>query len=81
VHVERTYNQNWSEVECKGLDCWITIHGDAQALDMWDVCMRFAKNIVILQESWVEDDNITIFYFSICSRVSIFVTKNAKEFK
>jgi len=43
--------------------------------------MRFAKNIVILQESWVEDDNITIFYFSICSRVSIFVTKNAKEFK
>ncbi len=56
-------------------------------------CMKFAKNktdIVILQESWMRDENITISHSSfICIksnvqnthvRVLIFVAKNAKKF-
>ncbi len=56
-------------------------------------CMKFAKNktdIVILQESWMKDENITISHSSfICIklnvqntfvRVLIFVAKNAKKF-
>ncbi len=56
-------------------------------------CMKFAKNktdIVILQESWMKDENITILHSSfICIKsnvqnihvkVLIFVAKNAKKF-
>ncbi len=56
-------------------------------------CMKFAKirtNIVILQESWMKDENITISHSSfICIksniqktqvRVLIFVAKNVKKF-
>ncbi len=56
-------------------------------------CMKFAKNktdIVILQESWMSDENITISDSSFiciktniqntCVRVLIFVAKNAKKF-
>ncbi len=56
-------------------------------------CMKFAKNktdIVILQESWMRDENITISHSSfICIksnvqnthvRVLIFIAKNAKKF-
>ncbi len=56
-------------------------------------CMKFAKNktdIVILQESWMKDENITISHSSfICIKsnvqnthvkVLIFVAKNAKKF-
>ncbi len=56
-------------------------------------CMKFVKNktnIVILQESWMKDENITILHSSfICIksnvqnthvRVLIFVAKNAKKF-
>ena len=56
-------------------------------------CMKFAKNnadMIILQESWMKDENITISHSSfICIksnvqntwiRVLIFVAKNAKKF-
>ncbi len=56
-------------------------------------CMKFAKNkanIVILQESWIKDENITISHSSfICIKsnvqnthvkVLIFIAKNAKKF-
>ncbi len=56
-------------------------------------CMKFAKNktdIIIPQESWMRDKNITILHSSfICIKsnvqnihvkVLIFVTKNAKKF-
>jgi len=56
-------------------------------------CMKFAKNktdIIILQESWMKDENITILHSSfICIksnvqntwvRVLIFITKNVKKF-
>ncbi len=56
-------------------------------------CMKFAKNktdIVILQESWMKDENITILHsLFICIksnvqntqvRVLIFIMKNVKKF-
>ncbi len=56
-------------------------------------CMKFVKNktdIVILQESWMKDENITISHSSFiciksnvqntCVKILIFITKNTKKF-
>ena len=64
-----------------------------RSMQIMHACMKFAKNkidIVILQESWMRDKNITISHSSFiciksnvqntCVRVLIFVAKNAKKF-
>jgi len=73
--------------------CWIFEFYSTIVQDQCKLCMKFAKNktdIVILQESWIKDENITISHSSfICIksnvqnthvRVLIFVAKNAKKF-
>ncbi len=68
-------------------------HNCARSTQIMHACIKFAKNktdIVILQELWIRDENITISHSSfICIksnvqnahvRVLIFVTKNAKKF-
>ncbi len=68
-------------------------HNCARSTQIMHACMKFAKtraNIVILQESWMKDENITISHSSfICIkpniqktrvRVLIFVAKNARKF-
>ncbi len=68
-------------------------HNYARSTQIMHACMKFAKNktdIVILQESWMKDENITISHSSfICIksnvqnthvRVLIFVAKNIKKF-
>ncbi len=75
------------------LNIWILQHNCARSTQIMHACMKFAKNktdIVILQESWMRDENITISHSSfICIksnvqnthvRVLIFVVKNAKKF-
>ncbi len=75
------------------LNIWILQHNCARSTQIMHACMKFAKNktdIVILQESWMKDENITISHSSfICIksnvqnthvRVLIFVAKNAKKF-
>jgi hypothetical protein len=72
---------------------WILQHNCARSTQIMHACMKFAKNsadIVILQESWVRNKNITFSHSSfICMksniqnayvRVLIFVAKNAKKF-
>ncbi len=72
---------------------WILQHNYARSTQIMHACMKFAKNktdIVILQELWMRDENITISHSSfICIksnvqntrvRVLIFVAKNAKKF-
>ena len=72
---------------------WILQHNCARSTQIMHACMKFAKNkthIIILQESWMRDENITISHSSfICFksnvqnthvRVLIFVMKNAKKF-
>ncbi len=62
-------------------------------MQIMHACMKFAKNktdIVILQESWMKDENITILLSSFIYiksnvqntyvRVLIFIAKNAKKF-
>ncbi len=50
-------------------------HNCARSTQIMHVCMKFAKNradIVILQESWVKDENITISHSSfICIKLNI----------
>ncbi len=75
------------------LNIWILQHNCARSTQIMHACMKFAKNktdTVILQESWMRDENITISHSSfICIksnvqnthvRVLIFVAKNAKKF-
>ncbi len=75
------------------LNIRILQHNCARSTQIMHACMKFAKNktdIVILQESWMRDENITISHSSfICIksnvqnthvRVLIFVAKNAKKF-
>ncbi len=75
------------------LNIRILQHNCARSTQIMYACMKFAKNktnIVILQESWMRDENITISHSSfICIksnvqnthvRVLIFVAKNAKKF-
>ncbi len=75
------------------LNIRILQHNCARSTQIMHACMKFAKNktdIVILQESWMRDENITISHSSfICInsnvqnthvRVLIFVAKNAKRF-
>ncbi len=75
------------------LNIRILQHNCARSMQIMHACMKFAKiraNIVILQESWMRDENITILHSSfICIksniqktqvRVLIFVAKNAREF-
>ncbi len=75
------------------LNIWILQHNCARSTQIMHACMKFAKNktdIVILQESWMRDENITISHSSFiciksnvqntCVRVLIFVAKNAKKF-
>ncbi len=72
---------------------WILQHNYAKSTQIMHACMKFAKNktdIVILQESWMRDENITISHLLfICIksnvqnthvRVLIFVMKNTKKF-
>ncbi len=75
------------------LNIWILQHNCARSTQIMNACMKFAKNkidIVILQESWMKDENITILHSSFiciksnvqntCVKVLIFVAKNAKKF-
>ncbi len=75
------------------LNIWILQHNCARSMQIMHACMKFMKNktdIVILQESWMKDENITILHSSfICIKsnvqntwikVLIFVVKNAKKF-
>ncbi len=75
------------------LNIRILQHNCARSMQIMHACMKFAKNktdIVILQESWMRDENITISHSSfICIKsnvqnthvkVLIFVAKNAKKF-
>ncbi len=75
------------------LNIWILQHNCARSTQIMHACMKFAKNktdIVILQESWMKDENITISHSSFiciksnvqntCVRILIFVAKNAKKF-
>ncbi len=75
------------------LNIRILQHNCIRSTQIMHACMKFAKNktdIVILQESWMRDENITISHSSfICIksnvqnihvRVLIFVAKNAKKF-
>ncbi len=75
------------------LNIRILQHNCARSTQIMHACMKFAKNktdIIILQESWMKDENITISHSSfICiksnvqnTRVKllIFVAKNAKKF-
>ncbi len=69
------------------LNIWILQHNYARSTQIMHACMKFAKNktgIVILQESWMRDENITISHSSNIQntyvRVLIFVAKNVKKF-
>ena len=75
------------------LNIWILQHNCARSTQIMHACMKFAKtraNIIILQESWMRDENITISHSSfICIKpniqnarvkVLIFVAKSAKKF-
>ncbi len=75
------------------LNIWILQHNCARSMQIMHACMKFAKiraNIVILQESWMKDKNITILHSSfICIKsniqktwvkVLIFIMKNIREF-
>ncbi len=75
------------------LNIQILQHNCARSTQIMHACMKFAKNktnIVILQESWMKDENITILHSSfICIksnvqnihvRVLIFVVNNTKKF-
>ena len=75
------------------LNIRILQHNCARSTQIMHACMKFAKiraNIVILQESWMKDENITISHSSfICIksniqktrvRVLIFVAKNVRKF-
>ncbi len=75
------------------LNIQILQHNCVKSMQIMHVCMKFAKikaNIVILQKSWMKDENITILHsLFICIkpniqktwvRVLIFVAKNARKF-
>ncbi len=75
------------------LNIQILQHNCARSTQIMHACMKFAKNktdIVILQESWMKDENITISHSSFiciksnvqntCVRILIFVAKNIKKF-
>ncbi len=75
------------------LNIQILQHNCARSTQIMHACMKFAKNktdIIILQESWMKDENITILHSlficiksnvqNTCVRILIFVAKNAKKF-
>ncbi len=66
------------------LNIRILQHNCARSTQIMHACMKFAKNktdIVILQESWMRDKNITILHSSfICIKSNVQNTKNAKNF-
>ena len=57
------------------LNIWILQHNCARSTQIMHACMKFAKNktdIVILQESWMRDENITISHSSfICIKSNV----------
>ncbi len=90
---EMSQNNANDESFANTLNIWILQHNCARSTQIMHACMKFAKNktdIVILQESWMKDENITISHsLFICIksnvqnthvRVLIFVAKNAKKF-
>ncbi len=93
IAFEISQNNANDESFANTLNIWILQHNCARSTQIMHACMKFAKNktdIVILQESWMKDENITISHSSfICIksnvqnthvRVLIFVAKNAKKF-
>ncbi len=91
--VEMSQNNANDENFANTLNIQILQHNCARSTQIIHACMKFVKNktnIVILQESWMRDENITISHSSfICIKsnvqntyvkVLIFVTKNAKKF-
>ncbi len=75
------------------LNIWILQHNCARSMQIMHACMKFAKiraNIVILQESWMKDENIIILHSSFIYiksniqktwvKVLIFVAKNIGKF-
>ncbi len=93
IAVEMSQNHSNDESFANMSNIWILQHNYARSTQIMHACMKFAKNktdIVILQELWMRDENITISHSSfICIksnvqntrvRVLIFVAKNAKKF-
>ncbi len=91
--LESLQNNANDESFANTLNIRILQHNCARSMRIMHACMKFAKiraNIVILQESWMKDENITISHSSfICIksniqnarvRVLIFVAKSAKKF-
>ncbi len=93
IAFEMSQNNANDESFANTLNVWILQHNCARSTQIMHACMKFAKNktdIVILQESWMREENITISHSSfICIKsnvqntrvkVLIFVAKNAKKF-
>ncbi len=92
IAVEMSQNNANDESFANTLNIRILQHNCARSTQIMHACMKFAKNktdIIILQESWMRDENITILHsLFICIksnvqntwvRVLIFVAKNAKK--
>ncbi len=93
IAFEMSQNNANDESFANMLNIWILQHNCARSMQIMHACMKFAKNktdIVILQESWMRDKNITISHSSFiciksnvqntCIKILIFITKNAKKF-
>ncbi len=93
IAFEMSQNNANNESFANMLNIWILQHNYAKSMQIMHACMKFAKNktnIVILQESWMKDENITISHSSfICIKsnvqnthvkVLIFIAKNTKKF-
>ena len=91
--VKMSQNNANDESFANMLNIQILQHNCAKSMQIMHACIKFVKNktnIVILQESWMRDENITISHsLFICIksnvqntyvRILIFVMKNAKKF-